>query len=208
MEKTKIIKHIIVITFFIASISSLSFAGETIVSYVEWIIPGTKADSLICELSRGPEHIMQGALRCYINTSKEGNLKKGKEVFIYRDDSRSPISVTPALGPVSNTLITMWESAAYACYIVFGYHNGKVEKLFEHCSKGGIETVDDGSDGIIFLVTDYSAFQPTDTTIYHWSAGIIGKKKIPYNERLNEVKKLQTEQNAGVQGTAQKPPRP
>lgn len=204
------IKHIIIIiiTSLIVFISSLSLAGERIASYVEWIIPGTKADSLICELSRGPEHIMQGALRCYINTSKQGNLKKGKEVFIYRDDTRSPISVAPASSPVSNALITMWESAAYACYIVFGYHNGKVEKLFEHCSKGRIETVDDGGDGIIFLVTDYSAFQPTDTTIYHWSAGIIRKQKIPYNERLDEIKKLQTEYNIGAEGTVQKPLHP
>jgi hypothetical protein len=196
-----------IISFLIAFTPLYSFARERIVSYVEWNIPDN-APSLICELSNGPEHIMQGQLNCYVNKSTVGGLEKDKKVFTYRDEYRSPISVSPALGPASNALITMWESGAYACYIVFGYNNDKVEKLFEHCSKGGIETIDNGSDGIIFLVTDYVAFEPTDTTIYYWRPGSIKEEKVPYSERLDKAKKLQAGHNIGVQGTAEESRRP
>lgn len=186
-----------IIAIMLATIASPAFAKEIVVSYVEWSIPGQKIPSFVCDLSKGPEHNMQGTLRCYVNTSKEGKLKKEKKVFTYRDDYRSPISVAPALGPVSNALITMWESGAYACYIVFGCYNDKIMKLFEHCTKGGIETVDDGDNGILFLITDYAPYDPTDTTIYHWNVGKISKKKIPFDERLDEVKRLQSGHNKG-----------
>jgi hypothetical protein len=145
---------------------------------------------------------MQGALRCYSNNSKDGKLKKGQKIFEYRDDDRSPISVAPAIGPVSKALITMWESGAYACYIVFGSNQNKIKKLFEHCTKGGIETINDGGNGILFAITDYAPFDPTETTIYHWLDGKLKTVSVPYVQRIEEIKKMQIRHNKSIETDA------
>lgn len=101
-----------------------TMAREVLVSSVAWL---ASEPPLICELSSGPESVMEGQLRCFIDLSDTGERQKGKEVFTYRDPDRGPISVAPALGPAGDVLITMWESGAYACYTGFGYHEEGTE---------------------------------------------------------------------------------
>ena len=166
-----------------------AFSDEIVVSYVEWLRP-----SLICELSTGPYRTMEGNLRCFENLSNTGELKKGKQVFAYRDDARGPVAVFPAMSTGSDALLTMWESGAYACYMAFGYDGTTISKLFEKCTKGGIETIDDGNEGMIFLVTAYvsspGGFIPTDCFVYHWREGRLESKVVPWKERLSEVAKI------------------
>ena len=191
MIKTAILILILVI----AAIPPVQ-AKETVVSQVEWILPGLQDKSLVCLLTRGPQHLMQGELSCFQNSSTDGGLKKGKKIFSFRDD-RSPISVAPALGPVSDALVTMWESAAYACYTVFGYSNGKAKQIFSECSKGGMEIVSDGDGGIVFIVSEYEASKalPIYSSLYWWNTGKTAKKNVSYQERLIEAMKLANAHN-------------
>jgi len=190
------VKTVFLILFFLVAAISPIQAKETVVSQVEWTLPGLYDESLFCQLTRGPQSLMQGELSCFQNPSKDGGFKKGKKIFSFRDD-RSPISIAPALGPVSDALVTMWESAAYACYTVFGYNNGKARQLFSECSKGEMETIFDGNGGIVFIVSEYepSKALPINSSLFWWNTGKTAKKKVSYQQRLIEAMKLGAEHN-------------
>jgi hypothetical protein len=171
-----------------ASASQHAIAEGTQVALLKW---ESRDESLVCTLTDGPTSLMEGVLFCRENEADDGTIRAAQTVLTYTDDSRAPI----ALAQFSTTLMSIWSSAAYQCFVAFGRTANSFQQIFSHCTKGGYEVIGDGGSGIAYLVTDYEMrtnrpWFPARTTIYYWKEGRLVTRHGSWSSRFKVLQSI------------------
>ena len=160
-----------------------SMAQGRQISLLNWNSGGT---NLVCTLTDGPEYLMEGALLCKRNEAIDGTASLGPTILSHVDEDHAPIG----LAQFTNTLMSIWASAAYQCFLAFGWTGTHFEKILFHCTKGSYEVATDGHGNTAYLITDYAIqsnkpWHPIRTTIYLWKNSQLHTVKCSWKNRYS-----------------------
>jgi hypothetical protein len=178
LQEHKLSKSLIFFLIFFAS--ALCSADEKQVASIR------VHDQISCEMYSGPNHSVEGGLRCHEINDKN-------TVFIdYHSDESSPTGMIPLGGESAELLQTSWMGSSRACYKVFQIdsHN-HLKILFEDCSRGQMDTISTENGGFVFVIPEIEStengFIYSKARIYHWLNGKLLHSETTWKNRFSLV---------------------